>query len=472
MHPRHALAFTVVSLLFAIDARADFLRALERYRAGDYEHAREEFSELAALGDGSSQYNLGVMWIQGQGGPKDNGSGVGWLAAATENGYVGLPPDRLKAMQAKLSPEEKKAADDTVASYGRAAMEAHVLPLKDAFQMGCGERSKPKFKARRLEYAQGLKQKGSNGVAILTITVAPDGTVHDPEVVMTVPEKGVAAVAVQSVISFTFEPITIDGQPATVRGHFNFKYVMDGTSGVWNVESLKKMRANADLGVPENQFFMGLAGLIDPLPGFSSEDAASMLLKAAQGGQPKAQRLVAERLRTSEKCAEQEKGKWERWLRASVRGGDNIARVQLASAMLEREPLTPGDLSESQSLLVTAAESTEPYAVKHALALLAASPIDAVRNPALALKRAEFLRQEETVSDPVSHEVIAAANAASGQFDLAVVSQKRALEKAQRLRWDTALISERLARYQNNQTWTGDLFALPTRSASSQAEVR
>jgi TonB family protein len=462
MRPRLALALAFTSSLFAVSAQADFLGALEQYKKGDYEHARAEFSELAALGDGASQYNLGAMLMQGQGGPKDFGSGVGWLTAASENGYTGLPPDRLKTMQAKLSPEEKKAADGMVASYGRAAMDAHVLPAKDAFRMGCGERSQAKFKTRGLEYAQSLKQKGMNGVAILTITVAPDGTVHDPEVVMTVPDKGVAATAAQTVIRFSFEPITVDGKPATVRDHFNVKYVMDTTDGVWNIESLKKVRANAELGVPDHQFFMGLAGSIDPLPGFSSDDAATMLLKAAQGGQRKAQRLVAERLRANEKCLEQEKGKWERWLRASVRGGDNIARVQLASAMLEMQPLTPERLSESKSLLETAAESTEPYAVKHALAVLAASPIDEVRNPALAVKRAEFLRNEESVSDPASHEVIAAANAATGKFAAAVTSEKRALEKAKRLHWDTSLMSERLARYQNGQTWTGDLFALPT----------
>jgi hypothetical protein len=135
--------------------------------------------------------------------------------------------------------------------------------------------------------------------------------------------------------------------------------------------------------------------------------------------------------------------------------------MQLASAMLERQPLTPEMLSESKSLLEAAAESSDAYAVKHAVALLAASPIEAVRNPALALKRADFLRREESVSDPVSHEVIAAANAVSGKFAAAVTSQKIALEKAQRLRWDTSLISERLAHYQNSQTWTGDLFALP-----------
>src|SRR4029077_10244080 len=62
-------------------AHADFNAALAEYRDGHYDSARRQFTAMAELGDCSSQFNLGVMVLQGQGGAKDIGTGIGWLAA-------------------------------------------------------------------------------------------------------------------------------------------------------------------------------------------------------------------------------------------------------------------------------------------------------------------------------------------------------------------------------------------------------
>jgi hypothetical protein len=237
---------------------------------------------------------------------------------------------------------------------------------------------------------------------------------------------------------------------------------MDGTDQVWNVEVLKKVLANAEQGATEDQLFMGVAATIDPLPNFSRDDAAAMLLKAAQGGQPRAQRFIGLGLYENAKCSEEEKGKWEPWLRAAARAGDNVARVELASIITRNDLPSADAIKEAKLLLEAAIASDDPYAVKHAVAYFAASPIESLRNPALALTRTDFLLREETVGDPATHEVIAAANAANGKFDAALKSQQRALEKANRLHWDTSLMTERLVRYQSHELWTGDLFELPS----------
>src|SRR4029077_8231248 len=75
----------------AIPVHADFQAALREYNAGHYDVAHAQFLALAELGDCSSQFNLGAMALQGQGGPKDAGSGVGWLQAAAGNGCERVP---------------------------------------------------------------------------------------------------------------------------------------------------------------------------------------------------------------------------------------------------------------------------------------------------------------------------------------------------------------------------------------------
>jgi hypothetical protein len=61
------MVFTLCSALAPLAAHADFASALANYRAGKFAAAHAEFLELAELGDGPSQFNLGAMSLHGQG---------------------------------------------------------------------------------------------------------------------------------------------------------------------------------------------------------------------------------------------------------------------------------------------------------------------------------------------------------------------------------------------------------------------
>lgn len=58
---------TILSLAFTPLAAQDFQKGLAAYNAGDYVTAIQEWRPLAAQGYASAQYNLGVMYITGQG---------------------------------------------------------------------------------------------------------------------------------------------------------------------------------------------------------------------------------------------------------------------------------------------------------------------------------------------------------------------------------------------------------------------
>ena len=114
-------ALAAPALTVANAAPADFQAALAEYRAGHYEAAHAAFLSLAELGNSSAQFNLAAMALHGQAGPRDRGSGAGWLEAAAGNGCGSLVGDRLTGLTPKLSPEEARAAADIVARYGPAA---------------------------------------------------------------------------------------------------------------------------------------------------------------------------------------------------------------------------------------------------------------------------------------------------------------------------------------------------------------
>ena len=102
--------FGAAALLGAMPAHADFQAAMREYSAGHYDLARTQFLALAELGDCSSQFNLGAMALKGQGGPRDTGSGVGWLEAAAGNGCQQLVGDKVAPLAARLSADESRAA--------------------------------------------------------------------------------------------------------------------------------------------------------------------------------------------------------------------------------------------------------------------------------------------------------------------------------------------------------------------------
>ena len=79
---------TVLSLAFTPLAAQDFQKGLAAYQAGDYAAALQEWTPLAEAGRGVIQYNLGVMYENGQGAPQDYAEVVQWYRLAAEQGVA------------------------------------------------------------------------------------------------------------------------------------------------------------------------------------------------------------------------------------------------------------------------------------------------------------------------------------------------------------------------------------------------
>ena len=66
----------------------DFQMGLDAYDRGDYATALREWKPLAGQGDSSAQYNLGLMYDNGEGVPQDYKIAVKWYRRAAEQGYT------------------------------------------------------------------------------------------------------------------------------------------------------------------------------------------------------------------------------------------------------------------------------------------------------------------------------------------------------------------------------------------------
>ncbi|MEM7172818.1 MAG: tetratricopeptide repeat protein [Pseudomonadota bacterium] len=58
------------------------------YAAGDYETAYELFLDLAEAGDPEAQFDLGVLYLRGDGVEQDAATGAAWLQKAADQGFA------------------------------------------------------------------------------------------------------------------------------------------------------------------------------------------------------------------------------------------------------------------------------------------------------------------------------------------------------------------------------------------------
>jgi TPR repeat protein len=67
---------------------ASLEEAIKAYQHGDYATARRLFRLLAEQGSAKAQYLLGLMYVEGQGVPQDDGEAVKWLRLAADQGHA------------------------------------------------------------------------------------------------------------------------------------------------------------------------------------------------------------------------------------------------------------------------------------------------------------------------------------------------------------------------------------------------
>lgn len=111
----------MVLLCIASLAYAGVDEGVEAYEKGDYAVALKEFKKSAEQGNANAQFNLGLMYSEGRGVPKDDSQAFVWYTKAAEQGDAsaqynlgvmyhegqGVPQDYAKAMSWYLKAVEQ-----------------------------------------------------------------------------------------------------------------------------------------------------------------------------------------------------------------------------------------------------------------------------------------------------------------------------------------------------------------------------
>jgi Gram-negative bacterial TonB protein C-terminal len=442
------------TLLSAPPAFGDFQSAMHEYSAGHYEVAHAQFLALAELGDCSAQFNLGAMALKGQGGPADLGSGAGWLRAAADNGCQQLVGNKLASLESRLSPDQTRAAADIVARYGREALHAQGIVDPDFV---CRDLSAPgALETPSPEYPRLKGERPQRALVISRLTIGVDGHARDPEILLSLPQSAFAAAAVEAWLNSRFTPAMREGAPVAARIEAKAVFSTEDATTLADMPALKQARTAANAGDPAASYLFGVVATLDGSLGVSSARATRLVLDAARDGEAAAQYWVGSQLRATAACHPRADGSV--WLTHAAAAGSAGARLTLALDLIKGTP-SEAQVRRAHELLAQAASAESYYVGKHVVALLASSPVAALRDPGAALGIAARLLAGEIQSDPEMFEAVAAAYAASGDFRNAVAQQQVALRKAQGLGWDTRATLQRLADYRSGRSWSGELLA-------------
>jgi TPR repeat protein len=84
------LCLTLAVLLGSagVSVSQDFQVGMDAARKGDYATALREWTPLAEQGDAGAQYNLGLMYGNGDGVPQDDKNAMKWYTLAAEQGHA------------------------------------------------------------------------------------------------------------------------------------------------------------------------------------------------------------------------------------------------------------------------------------------------------------------------------------------------------------------------------------------------
>lgn len=446
----------------ALPVQANFDKAMEAYSAGNYTEAYRSFDALAAIGDYSSAFNIGVMHYRGEYVERDPVEAWAWMElAASQSGAEGVARTAGKIFAA-LSPEEQEAArqrlEELLHSHGKEKILDDLSPVLLSDEECEVERIPVHKEAPRYPHSE--LRRGRFGRVVLEYSVMPGGHVRDITVAQS-SASSFAEVAAESALSYRYEPTAATEPASGIKTLFTFN-IAGPVNGRKAVVELREWEEKAEAGDPVAQyvyaFRLGVYRSFQKyIKGVDLEyqTANKWYLEAARQGMPQAQFEIGRNMVMGRGCeADAQNGL--KWISAAAVAG----------------------IPEAQNFLATSArampeEERREYAIRwlknaamnghYFSGLLLAWEL--VTGPGQTTEEDLALAKDLVAEEPVDYfdevrilETKAAVAAAQADFKAAQRLQKRAIKAAKRLEWDLRDVNHRQESYLRGKKWSGPYY--------------
>jgi uncharacterized protein len=441
-----------IMLAWSMASLADFNSALDQYHNQQYQAAYEEFLSLAAIGEKRSQFNLGVMYYNGEHVAKDVNMAYAWSQIAAESEtFTEREHNITKLIADKVT--DQALADQQLQilkeKYSHEALTQSLYPTLVAVKESKSFKTTP-IKTVPPEYPHKALRKNINGIVKVIFDIDSTGRVRNHRILEAIPEKIFNKTALKAVKKWHFEaPVDENGEPTHV---FNKAYVInyniDGSAKVTDTTFFQNLLEKAMNGEPNAQYAVGKLAAFDPSFDTSLNiNPTEFYLKAALSGLNIAQYDLGKALINGNGC-KADKTKGIDWVTRAATNGHLDAIDYLVVNALKNNSI------ESQQTILKLSKDESKLAphVKVRLAwMLATTQHKSLADPKRALKLIKDITRYDYNDTITLFEIKAAAYAALGDFEEAVDYQEDALSKAKRRKVYLGDIKKRLATLEKGQ---------------------
>jgi len=401
------MKITLILLLIFISShvKADFNDALINYENKHYTAAFNEFNRLARIGNKRAQFNLAVMYLNGQAVNQDLKKAYAWGKLSENDEYPEFS-QIAKQLTEQFNTEElnqAKLAFETInQQFGDAQIYTQLSPIEyqspdtrsTEFTLKTINRKAPRFPKEALS-------KGIQGWVTVGFEIFPDGSARHPYVIESFPEGIFDEVSTDVIHYFKFaisysedvEPFSIEARQ-TIEFELNLSDTKRNKLKEIYAKRLDNLKSLADQGSASAQYTYALAAssnLINEDNKIKPSEVNEWLLKSAQNGHVEAQYYLGRNIFRGQGCQiEKQKGiDWivyaaeqghpksaklvhklltqhnnlnntdkpaVYWLQQSAEGGNADSQLDYAEYLINQDTVNPDNIQLARNYLNSSAQ--------------------------------------------------------------------------------------------------------------------
>ena len=315
----------LILVLLSISAQATFQEASKLYDEQKFEQAYKMFFDLAQIGHKPSQFNIGIMHLEGTGAKKDLIKAYSWIKLADE--VKGEEQALLSDIKSKIPTKEAKLIESYHANIhskysNQAIKQAYAPEIRDNEKKVS---SPAPIEQKPAEYPIRAQIEGYTGWVLFDFDLSSSGYPIDIQVVDSFPKGLFVKASLKAVKRWRFEPHETEKR---------YKYKMDfrleglGNDDRRQYKELKSIKDEALEGNPSSQYLHARYGGYNFSEG-ADFSPATWHYEAARNGVLNAQYELAERLLEGDGC-EVDPDKAFNWLKVSAENDFALSQFKLA----------------------------------------------------------------------------------------------------------------------------------------------
>jgi len=450
-------AILFLSLTLSLQTKADMLTATLDYNTGKYLPALDEFQRLAKLGHKDAIYNIGVMYLFGQGVNKNLVMAHSWFSLAADYGLDDARSAARLIEQELTNKDDPEILNNSLKKlnqqFGYSHYQNTLLPVFNDKQYQITANIPPlRIHKVDAKYPKEAYEKGIEGWVWLEFDVDESGAVKDVDIIDAFPNKTFNRSIYNAVRRWRYEPLMVAGQAKSYSSrsllyHFTtFKGKRYQASFSQQKKSYQKkinqLIEGAEQGNALVQYYIANWLVADEHNATrllrshwqQATAGSDLLLASAINGYPNSQyRLGSNLLRGEYTQADRQKGL--NWLLNAAQSGFSYAQYRLGRELLDKQTLEY-DADKAKRWLKSAAEQGHFRALRDLIAIELA--VNNYTDAAQYLKLA--LKQDDEHPDLL----LAQAKILQQQKQYALSNKKasEALKQAKSRQWYLSTIAE------------------------------